>query len=241
MNRPRRLVIGSILATMTLTAVAAPAGAADPNGTLAIVNGIPGTKVDVCLNGREIKSGLPYGQAILRGVVATGNKNLKFFARDPRTCRGTVLAQTSFPLAAGGDITVVVTKKAPKIVTFENTGLGEIPPLGTPLRSAPFAIRSAAEIAADFSYHYWNDAVDVPISPSAIFLKGQQWLVGSGGGFVADNAVRIQATTLGSAVPVVSPIIQTLASHRYEWILVGTKRANARFVVTDRLASNPSP
>jgi hypothetical protein len=42
-------------------------------------------------------------------------------------------------------------------------------------------------------------------------------------------------------VPVVSPIIQTLASHRYEWILVGTKRANARFVVTDRLVSNPSP
>jgi hypothetical protein len=241
MNRPRRLAIGSILAAMTLTAVAAPADAADPNGTLAIVNGIPGTKVDVCLNGREIRSGLPYGQAVLRGVVATGNKNLKFFARDPRKCRGTVLARTSFPLAAGGDITVVVTKKAPKIVTFDNAGLGEIPPLGTPRSNAPFAIRSAADIAADFSYHYWNDASDVPITPSAIFVKGQQWLAGSNSGFVADNAVRIQATVLGNPVPVVSPIIQTLASHRYEWILVGTKRANARFVVTDRLVSNPSP
>jgi hypothetical protein len=132
-------------------------------------------------------------------------------------------------------------QEGPKIVAFENTGLGEIPPLGTPRTNAPIAIRSAAEVAADFSYHYWNDAADVPITPSAIFLKGQQWLAGPGSGFIADNAIRIQATTLGSAVPVVSPIIQTLASHRYEWTLVGTKRANARFVVTDRLVSNPSP
>jgi hypothetical protein len=81
----------------------------------------------------------------------------------------------------------------------------------------------------------------VPIAPSAIFVKGQQWLLGSGPGFIANNAVRIQATVLGNPVPVAAPILQTLASHRYEWILVGTKHANARFVVTDRSVSSPSP
>lgn len=241
MIRPRELVIGGMLAALTLTVIAAPASAADPNGTFAIVNGIPGSSADVCVNGREVKSGLRYGQAFLRDVVKAGTKNLTFYTRDARTCRGVVLAKTSFALAAGGDLTIVATKRAPRIVTFDNAGLGEIPPLGTPTGAAPFGIRSAADIAADFRYQYWNVGGDVGILPSSIFVKGQEWRINIGGGFIANNAVRVQATVSGATAPTVAPIVQTLASHRYEWILVGTAHGNARFVVTDRLISNPSP
>jgi hypothetical protein len=43
-------------------------------------------------------------------MIATGNKNIKFYARDPRTCRGSVLAQTSFVLDPSEDRTFVATK-----------------------------------------------------------------------------------------------------------------------------------
>jgi hypothetical protein len=238
------LVIGSALAALAAAAMAVPVGAADTQGTLAVVNGIPGRKVDVCLNGKEIKGGLGYGDALLRALVSIGNKNLKIYARDPRKCRGTRLGQTSFELGPGDDLTIVATKNAPKVVTFDNTSpqfLGEIPPTGAPYLLAPFAVRSAADIAADFSYHWWSDVGDVSISPSAIFLKGQEYSLGGGIGFNDDNAVRVQATVTGSTNPVLAPIIQPLASHRYESILVGTRRANARLVVLDRLVSRPSP
>jgi hypothetical protein len=53
---------------------------------------------------------LRYGKAVLRDLIATGNKNIKFYARDPRTCRGSVLAQTSFVLDPSEDRTFVATK-----------------------------------------------------------------------------------------------------------------------------------
>ena len=68
-----------------LPSLAMPAAAADTKGTLAIVNGIPGKKVDVCLNGNEIKCSLALRRPVFQNVVGTGNKNLKFYERDPRT------------------------------------------------------------------------------------------------------------------------------------------------------------
>ena len=61
MARLRTLVIGGAALALMAAALAMPAGAADTKGTLALVNGIPGKKVDVCLNGNEIKSNLAYG------------------------------------------------------------------------------------------------------------------------------------------------------------------------------------
>jgi hypothetical protein len=46
---------------------------------------------------------------------------------------------------------------------------------------------------------------------------------------------------VGSPQAIVSPIVEIFASHRYEWILVGTRHANARWVFMDRLVSQPSP
>src|SRR5262245_27691727 len=50
MRRFRGLLTGGMLGALVLTG-AAPAHGADTRGTLAIVNGIPGSKIDVCLDG----------------------------------------------------------------------------------------------------------------------------------------------------------------------------------------------
>jgi hypothetical protein len=57
-------------------ALAMPAVAADTKGTLAIVNGVPGTKVDVCLNGMEVRSRLPYGGKLFQNDTSTGRKKV---------------------------------------------------------------------------------------------------------------------------------------------------------------------
>ena len=65
MHTLRTLVIGLAVTALAVSALAAPVSAA-PKTKLAIVNGIPGKAVDVCVNGREVKSGLRYGRFIFR-------------------------------------------------------------------------------------------------------------------------------------------------------------------------------
>ena len=125
--RTRRSLIGAALGALLFATLTFPTSAADLKGTLAFVNGIPGKRVDVCLNGREIKSGLAYGKGIFKNVIGTGDKNLKFYERDQRACRGTVLAKDSFAIGSGEDLTIVATRKAPKVLRFDNAELGEDP------------------------------------------------------------------------------------------------------------------
>src|SRR6188472_1916545 len=109
MHPTRRFLIGGAFAALAIGALWAPVGAADTQGTLAFVNGIPGRTVDVCLNGKEIKTGLGYGKAVSKSVVGLGQKTLKFYGTDPRRCRGAVVAQETFTLATGDDLTIVAT------------------------------------------------------------------------------------------------------------------------------------
>jgi hypothetical protein len=199
--------------------------------------------VDVCLNGKELKSRLKYGGVVLKGVVPTGKKNLRFYKPDRRTCRGTLVAKKPFRLAAGRDLTIVATKRFPKVVTFSNTLLGEIPPLGTATDFAPYAIRHAADVAAFLSWRVWNGPFDTPIDPSGLFTKGQENRVanGSTSGFDTPAVLQMLATVVGGPVPIASRIIEVVKSHRLEWILVGTKHDNARWVFIDRLVSKPTP
>jgi hypothetical protein len=240
-SRFRTLVIGGALAVLATSAIGAPVGAADTKGTLAIVNGIPGRVVDVCLNGNEIKSNLRYAKALLKNVVNTGNKVLKFYAADPRECRGNVLAQASFPLAAGGDLTIVATKNGPdKVVTFSNAGLGEIPPAGAPLAFGIVVFRTAADVISSIKVRYWTPVIpETPVTPSVdpIWSKGDQFAANGG----VETIWKARATRPDDPDTLAQKTATSNASHRYEWILVGSNAGNARFVFLDRIVSNVSP
>ena len=54
------MLVGASTALM-VTAIGAPASAALGKGTIGIVNGIPGQRVDICIKGKEIRSRVPYG------------------------------------------------------------------------------------------------------------------------------------------------------------------------------------
>lgn len=239
MLRIRTLLISG-LATASLTAgLVIPVTAADTKGTLAIVNGVPGQKVDVCLNGKELKSKLKYGGAVLKNVVPTGFKKLRFYKPDRRTCRGTLVAKKGFPLGAADDLTIVVTKKAPKVVTFDNSALGEIPPLGAPYGGGFVAWRHAAEFAVNFRYRLWEPGPETPIGTAIdpISTKGQQLLSGS----YEDDIWQLRATLPESPGTIALKKVHSKSNHRYEWVFVGTNPRNAKFVVLDRKVSQPTP
>jgi hypothetical protein len=242
MGRLKTHLMSCALGALALTAMAAPVGGADTKGTLALVNGIPGTKVDVCINGNEIKSNLAYGGTVLKNVVGTGNKNLKFYERDPRTCRGHRVGRKTFVLDPGEDLTIVVTKKAPRVVSFDNKlplFLGEIPPAGTPYVNSWFAWRHAAEVPANFRYKFWSPGPDNPVGPVAdpIWTKGSK----SFGATLPGIIVQLRARRAGALDTIAVKRAEMGTSHRYEWIFVGTKPANVRFVFIDRAASLASP
>ena len=153
--------------------LALPVGAADTQGTLAIVNGIPGKRVDVCLNGNEIKSNLGYGGNVFKDVVGTGNKNLKFYAHDPRTCRGQQVGQESFTLDPAEDLTIVVTKNPDKVVVFDNAGLGEIRPRAHRRREL---ISSGDTRPSSGQLQVVSRSPRLPVAPAAdpVWVKGDQ-------------------------------------------------------------------
>ena len=243
MGRFRASVAGSVLVVVAVAALVGPAGAADTQGTLAIVNGIPGKRVDVCLNGREIKSDLAYGRVVLRDIVPVGGKSLRSYARDRRTCRGTIVAQKSFTLDPGADLTIVATKTFPRVVTFDNkvpTFLGEIPPSGAPATHAKIAWRHASDVPADFKFRVWNPNAEQPVDPldpAAIWTKGDAFTENAN----AELVVQVRATLPGDSETIASKRAFLPASHRVEWLLVGTDIGNIRFVLIDRTFSLASP
>lgn len=235
----RTFLISGLATASLITVLVVPTAAADTKGTLAIVNGIPGQKVDVCLDGKELKSGLKYGGKVLKNVVATGSKKLRFYKPDPRSCRGSLVARKNFPLVAAEDLTIVVTKRAPKIVIVSNEPLGEIPPKGEPHGGSFAAWRHAAEFAVNFKLRVWSHNPEEPIQPAVdpTWSKGQH----SAAGYGPDFILQLRVTLPESNHTLALRRTYIDSEHRYEWIFVGTKPGNARMVFLDRVISEPTP
>ena len=239
MSTLRTLVIAGALAALASTSMAAPAGAADTTGTIAIVNGVPGLRLDVCINGDEIKSRLAYGRAVLRNSINTTEKILDFYESDPRECKGRRVAHhDGIGLSAGDDLTIVVTKKAPRIVIFDNVGLGEIPPNGGPTGSY-IAMRHAADFSASFKVTLSFPEVPLTPDPAAdpVWTKGDQSVEGVTPSFV----IRVRATRPDRSRTAAVKTATIAPETRHEWILVRLNADNARFAFLARPISAPSP
>jgi hypothetical protein len=147
--------VGS-LALLIATTVAAAAA-----GRVAVVNGIPGKTVEVCINGKEVKSGLKYGKATIRSL-ANGAKTLKLRTNSSGKCTGSLLGTKSFSVTGSTDFTIVGTKFGPnKVILYDNALISDASP-----GFAVVVLRHAADIGtAGFKYHTpddgtpWFDAV----------------------------------------------------------------------------------
>jgi hypothetical protein len=117
MPRIKALLTACAAGAFALTALATPVAATTPT-KLAIVNGDPFRKVDICLNGRQIAGNVAYTRTILRRS-AKDDPVVKFFSFKHKGCKGTPLAKVR---VHPDDAVVVLTRKTPqRVVVFDTT------------------------------------------------------------------------------------------------------------------------
>ena len=236
--RLRTIAMTAAVMALAVTALGAPASATHGKGTIGIVNGIPGQRVDLCINGKEIKSRAPYGGRAFRSLPV-GDKWIKIFKADPRKCKGKKLGKKHISLAHDADWTIVINKQFPKFVVFNNGKLGRIPPDGPDFGGAYIALRHAADLG-NVDFLFTQQLPEAPIDPSAhpVWHEGDQYLIAS----AVPIAWRVRATRPHKTKTLAkSGFIHLKAGHRYEWYLLGTKAKNARFIVWTRAISGAFP
>jgi hypothetical protein len=232
----------SLVAALAIGVLAMPTTAAT-KAKMVLVNGIPGTSIDVCVGTNEIKSNLAYGAAYKKQLV--GTKALRFRKAAPGHCTGRLLAGKRVGFPSGADKSIVVTSKSPKVLVFDNAGLGTLP--AAPAVSA-LAVRHAADLTFNslhMHFRLWENVYDSPLTPSLAvdpleYVKGMQFKSG-----LALSAARAQVVVTrpnDTTILRESSIFEIEALRRYEFYFVGTSAENARLVrVTSSLATAPTP
>ena len=221
---------------LAVTALGAPASATHGKGTIGIVNGIPGQRVDLCINGKEIKSRAPYGGRAFRSLPV-GDKLVKIFKADPRKCKGKKLGQKAIELTDDADWTIVINKKFPKFVMFDNAGLGMIPPDGPDFPKVSFAFRHAADLGK-VNFFIATEGAFAPAT-HPIWREGDS---ASSDGSSPGLRVRLRATRPHKAKTLAqTKFIEFEAGRRYEMYLLGTAAKNAKIINWSRAVSLPTP
>ena len=239
MHRIRKSIVAASLTALAVSALAAPSSAIVGTGTIGVVNGIPGQRVDICINGKEVRSSVKYGGRTYK-TMNSGIKSIKIFKADPRKCKGVKVAQTIIDLGALADRTIVINKQAPKVVDFDNVGLGTIPPDGTPLPVAIFVWRHAADLGTvNFLYRGWMAIPETPVGPAAnpLWQEGNQVYSSSS----PDSIWQLRITRPEQTKTLAVKKVTYKESRRYEWYLLGTKAKNAKLVVWERAISQVAP
>lgn len=110
-------------ATLLLLASVAVPAAGQADATVSDLNAIPGTRIDICLQGQgEVVSGLRYGRASEPGAVPAGTWTVQVRAAATGTCKGPRLLSKQVTLEGGRDYTFVYWKPAlsAALKVFEN-------------------------------------------------------------------------------------------------------------------------
>lgn len=237
MHTLRRLALACAAVALVGAALGAPVTAAG-TGKMTIVQGIPGTRVDLCVGSVEVGSGMPYGRVVTKSLPA-GAKVLKVYPPRPGSCVGRPLfGKASVGLPGGSDKTVVLTRKEPgKVLVFDNrspSDLTVVPPDG----SGWIVVRQASDLGP-VAIRAAVDPVTFPWTPAAdpAWTKGQHFDQSHS---IVGSSHLIMATPVDSATPLASTTVYALkAQVRYEHILVGTTASNARFINLQRPLATP--
>jgi hypothetical protein len=228
MRRFRSPVLAAAALALLVTAFGSPAAAAG-KGTLTIVQGIPATRVDVCVNGVEVESGMAYGRYAIESLAA-GTKSLKVTATGPGTCTGSPgYGHRSFDLTANGDLTVVLTSAKPgRVSLFDNRRPKDTIDI-VPNNGGWIVVRHASDVGA-MAIKASIDPWSFPWAPAQdpVWVKGDSF---SQDYDIVGATHLVFATRPDRGVPHASTPLYLLKSlFRYEHILVGTNVENARFV-----------
>lgn len=181
------MATGMVALSLMATAGTASAKAADAK--LWVLHGIPGAKVDVCVNGGEVKSNFTYKQRFSADLPA-GTYKVKVRAASAGTCKGAVVLAAKPKLAAGKNYTAVAgltAKGAPKLFLFKNDVRK------TDAGNARLTVRhTAAAPAVDVWANGAPLLTDVP--------NGASWT-----GQVPQGDYAVRVTPTGTTVTVIGP------------------------------------
>ncbi len=215
----KRLAAMFVAGMAALSMFAMPgASAAGHGATVWVAHGIPGTKVDVCVDGAEVRSNFKYGKAFALEGVPAGRYNIKvFLANDNKECRGTLAIQQRVDLTDGLNATAVAKLYGggPSLEIFVNDlGLSG---------DASVTVRHAASAP---KVDVWVNGGKAPLVED--LRKGNE----AGPVGVGQGVYSYWVSLPGDYAPVIGPDVAMLeAGTAYQVTAVGTDASNYRFIV----------
>lgn len=205
------------MAALSILAVPGASAGAATGATVWVAHGIPGVKVDVCVNGDEVRSNFKYGNAFALKGVPEGRYNIKVFLANAKECRGTVAIQQRVDLTDGLNATAVAKLYGggPSLDIFvNNLHLGG---------DATVTVRHTASAPI---VDVWVNGGNAPLVDG--LRKGHE----AGPVGVSEGVYSYWVSGHGDYMPVIGPDVAMLESGiAYQVLAVGTKASNYRFIV----------
>jgi hypothetical protein len=112
-------VAGMVAASVFMTGGIAAAGG---KATVHVLHAVPGAKVDVCVNGAEVKSNFTY-KSSFTAQLPEGSYNVSVRAASSGECKGDIIKFANLDLMGNKNYTVVAGltgKGAPRLFAFKN-------------------------------------------------------------------------------------------------------------------------
>ena len=211
------------IAAVALTALslfagagAGSASAAGGKATVTVLHGVPGAKVDVCVDKTEVRSGFTYGSSFSAKLPA-GKHNVSVRAAKAGECSGEIVRYAKVDLTAGRNYTLVAgltAKGAPRLYAFRNSVRD--------IRSG-YARAQVRHVAGAPSVDIWVNGARAIRG----FIPGEQATVRLPKG---DYTVRVAPK--GTRTTVIGPRTFSLdAGTAYQVYAVGSADAGYRFAV----------
>jgi Domain of unknown function (DUF4397) len=220
--KKRRFFAAVLTAVMALGLLAGTASAGGGAGaTVWVAHGIPGVKVDVCVNGDEVRSNFKYGNTFALEGVPAGTYRIKVRLASAGDCKGAVAIDEKVDLTDGLNATAVarVVKGQPALSIFVNDiGIADAD-------NASVTVRHTAKAP---TVAVWVNGGAGPLVPG--LKRGAE----AGPVEVPGDAVySYWVSAEGDSAPVIGPDVAELAPGvAYQILAVGSNASNWRFIVT---------
>lgn len=220
--RMKKLLLAALTGAMAMGLFALPASAG-AGATVFVAHGIPGVKVDVCVNGAEVRSNFKYGRAFELGTgIPAGTYKVKVRLASSGECKGTVAISEQIELTDGlnATATAIIKKGEPVLdIRVNDTDI-------TGGTSASVTVRHLAKAP---TVDVWVNGGAAPAVPD--LAKGDE----AGPVEVPGDLIYsywVSGAGDATAAPVIGPDVATLAQDTaYQIMAVGNDASNYRFIV----------
>jgi hypothetical protein len=220
--RMKKLLTAALTGAMAMGLFALPASAGG-GATVFVAHGIPGVKVDVCVNGAEARSNFKYGRAFELGTgIPAGTYKVKVRLASPGECKGAVAISEKLELTDGlnATATAVVRKGEPQL----DIRVNDIDIAGG--ANASVTVRHLAKAP---TVDVWVNGGGAP-AVAGLAKRDEAGPVEVPGDLIYSYWVSGEGDT--SAAPVIGPDVATLAQDTaYQIMAVGNDASNYRFIV----------